>query len=211
MLVQLGDYEVPVEIIKKNNKNIYFRFKDDGVLYVTCNRFVSQKEIVRLIKQNENSLLRMYKANAKKIERDLSFYYLGKPYTRVFDDNVKKVYIDDDMIYAKNQKQLDKWYKDECLRVFKERIDECLKMFNNIPPFSLKIRSMKTRWGVNNVTRRIITLNSELLKKAETLIDYVIIHELCHFYEANHSSRFWKQVEMRYPDYKEARKRMKVE
>ena len=151
------------------------------------------------------------KQTMKKYERDLSFYYLGNPYTKVFDDSIKKVYIEDDMIYAKNQKQLDKWYRDECLRVFNERIDECLKLFDDIPMFSLKIRCMKTRWGVNNVTRRIITLNSELLRKATTLIDYVIIHELCHFYEANHSSRFWKQVELRYPKYKEARKRMKVE
>lgn len=211
MFVQLGSYEVPLEIEKKKNKNVYFRVKEDGTLYVTCNRFVSQRDILKMIKDNEKSLLKMYEAAMKRFERDLFFYYLGNPYTKVFDDSVKKVYIDDDMIYAKNQKQLDKWYKDECLRVFNERIDECLKLFNDIPMFSLKIRSMKTRWGVNNVTRRIITLNSELLKKAITLIDYVIIHELCHFYEANHSSRFWKQVELRYPKYKEARKRMKVE
>ena len=70
---------------------------------------------------------------------------------------------------------------------------------------------MKTRWGVCNRSSNVITLNTELLKKEIDLIDYVIIHELCHFYEANHSSRFWKQVEKRYPKYKEARKRMKVE
>ena len=211
MFVQLGNYEVPVEIERKNNKNIYFRVKEDGTLYVTCNRFVLQREIVQLVKDNEKSLLRMYEAAIKRFERDLSFYYLGNPYTKVFDESVKKVYIEDDMIYAKNQKQLDKWYKDECIKVFNERIDECLKLFDDIPMFSLKIRTMKTRWGVNNVTRRIITLNSELLKKAPTLIDYVIIHELCHFYEANHSSRFWAQVEKRYPYYKLARKRLRVE
>ena len=68
---------------------------------------------------------------------------------------------------------------------------------------------MKTRWGVNNVTKRIITLNSELLRKDVDLIDYVIIHELCHFYEANHSNKFWYQVSLRYPDYKMARKRLR--
>ena len=53
---------------------------------------------------------------------------------------------------------------------------------------------MTSRWGVNNVTKKIITLNTELLKKSIDLIDYVIIHELCHFYEGNHSNRFWYQV-----------------
>lgn len=211
MIVQLGDYEVNVEIIRKNNKNIYFRVKEDGKLYVTCNRFVFQKDIIKMIKENEKSLLKMYEASMKKNERDLSFYYLGKPLIKVFDEKIKKVYIEDEMIYAKNDRQLDKWYKDECIRVFNIEIDKCLEWFDNIPPFSLKVRSMKTRWGVNNVTRRIITLNSELLKKDVTLIDYVIVHELCHFYEANHSSRFWAQVEKRYPEYKLARKRLRVE
>ncbi|MGN1370822.1 MAG: M48 family metallopeptidase [Candidatus Coprovivens sp.] len=211
MFVQLGDYKVSLEIEKKKNKNIYFRFKDDGTLFVTCNKFFSEKEILKIIQKNEKSLLKMYETAKKKQEKNLSFYYLGKPYTKVFDENVKKVYIEDDMIYAKNSKQLEKWYKEECFRVFSERIDECLTMFKDIPKFSLKIRMMKTRWGVNNVTKRVITLNSELLKKDVSLIDYVIIHEICHFYEANHSSRFWKQVDIRYPDYKLARKRLRVE
>jgi predicted metal-dependent hydrolase len=145
------------------------------------------------------------------INSPLQFTYLGKPYVKVFDESVKGVVIEDGFIYAKNESTFDKWYKNECIKVFSDRINFIVNYFDNIPKFSLRIRNMKTRWGVNNVTRRIITLNSELLKKDVSLIDYVIIHELCHFYEANHSSRFWKQVEKRYPKYKEARKRMKVE
>ena len=68
---------------------------------------------------------------------------------------------------------------------------------------------MKTRWGVNNLSNKTITLNSELLKKEIDLLDYVIIHELCHFYEANHSSRFWEHVSKYYPKYKEARRRLR--
>ena len=49
------------------------------------------------------------------------FYYLGDPYTKVIDDNVKKVYIEDEYIYTKNDKMLDKWYKEECLKIFTER------------------------------------------------------------------------------------------
>ena len=68
---------------------------------------------------------------------------------------------------------------------------------------------MKTRWGVCNRRDNVITLNTELLKKDIDLIDYVIIHELCHFYEANHSKKFWDLVSIYYPDYKNARKRLK--
>ena len=206
MDVQLGDYNIHVEIIRKRNKNIYFRFKDDGVMYVTCNRLIPLSEIKRLIKQNEKSLLKMYEKEIKRIEKNMRFYYLGKEYTVVYDEKLKGVSIDDDMIYTKNEKTLDKWLKSECERVFKEEIRRIVNDFYNIPPFSLRIRKMSTRWGVNNVTKRIVTLNSELIKKDISLIDYVIVHELCHFYEANHSKKFWYQVSLRYPDYSKARK-----
>lgn len=211
MNIQLGTYTIPLEIIRKNNKNIYFRFKDDGTLYVTCNRFVSVAEVKRLITSNESSLLKMYKNFLKQNEKNNHFYYLGDPYTIVYDDSLKKVTIIDDMIYTKDEKMLEKWYKNEALKIFGERIKAQVINFHDIPEFTWKIRKMTTRWGVNNVTKRIITLNSELLKKDVTLIDYVIVHELCHFYEANHSQRFWNQVSIRYPYYKLARKRLRVE
>ena len=209
MEVLLGEYKVPVEIIHKKNKNIYFRFKDDGILYVTCHRLVPAFEVERLIKQNEKSLLRMYEKQLKVMDRNLRFYYLGKEYTVCYDESVKEVYFDDGILYTKNEKMLEKWLKLECFRVFQDEIDKLMPQFQNIPSFQLKIRKMSTRWGVNNVTKRIITLNSELMKQDVSLIDYVIVHELCHFYEANHSSRFWYQVGLRYPDYKEARKKLR--
>lgn len=209
MVIQLGKYEVPLEIIRKKNKNIYFRFNEEGTLIVTCNRFVSEKELRNLIIQNEKSLLRMYEKYMKELEKAKQFYYLGKPYTLVYDEKIKEVEIKEDFIYAKDSKKLEQWQKKECLKIFEERINVLLQHFSNLPLFTLKIRKMKTRWGVNNVTKKIITLNSELLRKDVDLIDYVIIHELCHFYEANHSSKFWYQVSLRYPDYKMARKRLR--
>lgn len=209
MVIQLGMYEVPLEIIRKKNKNIYFRFNDEGILVITCNRFVSEKELRNLIVQNEKSLLRMYEKYMKELEKAKQFYYLGKPYTLVYDEKVKEVEIKENFIYARDSKKLEQWQKKECMKIFEERVNVLLRYFSNLPLFTLKIRKMKTRWGVNNVTKRIVTLNSELLRKDVDLIDYVIIHELCHFYEANHSNKFWYQVSLRYPDYKMARKRLR--
>ena len=204
----LNGVKFQVEIERKNNKNVYFRFKD-GILYVTCNRFVSERDLSKMIEKNEMPLYKMYLKVQKKEDKEQVFTYLGKPAVKVFDENVKKPYYEDGYIYAKNNRDFEKWYKNECERVFSIRIRDWLPYFDNIPEFSLKVRNMKTRWGVNNVTKHIITLNSELLKKDIALIDYVIVHEICHFYEANHSKRFWNQVEKRYPRYKEARKALR--
>ena len=210
MEVDIGSQTFPVEITRKNNKNIYFRFKND-TLYVSCNRFISEREIIKMIKANQEPLKKMYDKIKRKEKNDIIFRYLGTPITIVYDERIKNTYWEENILYTKNEKNFDKWYKQECLKIFKERIDCLLPRFNNIPEFSVKVRKMTSRWGVNNVTKRIITLNTELLKKDIDLIDYVIVHELCHFYEGNHSSRFWNQVSLRYPNYKEARKRLRIE
>ena len=75
MEVVLGGNLINVSIVRKNNKNVYFRFKDDE-LVVTANRLVSEAKIEKLIMENEKSLLRMYNHVIKKSERDLQFCYL---------------------------------------------------------------------------------------------------------------------------------------
>ena len=209
MQVVLDNKPFEVEIIRKPNKNIYMRFKNQNTIMVSCNRLVSEKEIEKLLIKNKESLLKMYEKKAKEEMNDAFFWYLGKPYTKVFDGISKTVAFERDCIIIKDEKMLNKFYAQECVRIFQSEVNRIVPYFKNIPRFSLKIRKMKTRWGVNNITKRTITLNSELLKKDLDLLDYVIIHELCHFYEANHSSRFWAHVQEFYPKYKEARRRLR--
>lgn len=200
---------VNVEIIRKNNKNLYMRFRDKFTLIVTVNPFVSEREIAKIIEKNMKSLVKMWQKKDQEEQKDAFFCYLGKTYTRIFDGVTKKVEFIGDNVIAKDEHTLAKFYKQECERIFTSEVNRITPYFKNIPPFALKIRTMKTRWGVNNRGNNTITLNSELLKKDIDLLDYVIIHELCHFYEANHSPRFWAWVSKYYPDYKLARKRLR--
>ncbi len=151
----------------------------------------------------------MLKQKEQEASDNEYFLYLGKKFKKVFDGTSKNPNFHDEQIWAKDEKTLDKFYASECLRLFQSEMNRILPWFPNIPPFDLKIRNMKTRWGVNNQGSKTITLNSELLKKDLDLLDYVIIHELCHFYEPNHSKAFWNHVEEYFPKYKEARKRLR--
>lgn len=200
---------VEVVIVRKQNKNIYLRFKEDKKLYATCNKWVTENKIEKLIDDNIEKITKMYQSITKTVYNDSFFNYLGKKYTICYNENIKTPYFDSDLIFVKNEKALNKFYQKECIRIFESEMNRILPYFKDIPKFTLKIRNMKTRWGVNNRGSKSITLNSELLKKDIDLLDYVIIHELCHFYEANHSSRFWAHVSKYYPKYKEARKRLR--
>jgi len=207
-LIILGE-KIEVVIERKKNKNVYLRFIDEYTLQITCNSFISKHQIEKIIKRNETSITKMYLQKKKERSDSKYFKYLGKNYTPIYESNNSEIRFTTDTIYAKNEKSLQKFYHAECFRIFQNELERILPCFTNIPKFTLKVRTMKTRWGVNNFGSHTITLNSELLKKDLDLIDYVIIHELCHFYEPNHSPSFWRHVEEFYPKYKDARKRLR--
>ncbi len=208
MTFEISGILVPVIIKKKNNKNIYMRIVNNSIL-VTCNGWVSKKEIVCILEKNRKELEKMWNHVQIEKEREQYFYYLGNPYNIMIKENQNKVEIEEKNVYCKDLKSLEKFYGEECKRIFNMEVLRIKEYFKDIPKFTLKIRKMKTRWGVNNLSGHSITLNSELLKKDLDLIDYVIIHELCHFYYQNHSPSFWTCVESYYPKYKEARKRLR--
>ena len=193
MQVVLDDKKIDVIIEHKQNKNLYIRVTDNLELSVTCSKRVSEKEILDIIKELDNNSI---------------FYYLGKPYTIIYNKDVGKYYIEEDCIIVKDEKMLNKFYANECVRVFTQELEKYNPYFNYLPKYSLRVRKMKTRWGVCNRGNNTVTLNSELLKKDIRLIDYVVVHELSHFKEANHSDKFWHEVSLRYPNYKEARKEL---
>jgi hypothetical protein len=209
MEYNLNGHPIKIEMIIKRNKNIYMRFINPHTLLVTCNKHISLKEITTILAKNEKSLIKMQNEKKKESEQAKFFHYLGVAYEFNFDAQTQNPFFNGNQIVAKDEQTLAKFYQKECQRVFQSELKRIIPYFPNIPQFTLKIRNMKTRWGVNNRGNNTITLNSELLKKDLDLLDYVIIHELCHFYEANHSASFWQHVEEYYPKYKEVRKRLR--
>lgn len=73
----------------------------------------------------------------------------------------------------------------------------------------ITIRHQRTRWGSCSFKGNL-NFNCYLMRAPEEILDYVIVHELCHRLEMNHSERFWKEVARVMPDYKERRKWLRV-
>lgn len=206
-IININNNKINVILNKKKIKNIYFRIDDDLNLVINLNKNISQNNLDKIIRENEQAILNMY-LNAKKVYdiKKEYYLYLGNRYKIKIDENKKDIELFNDYVITPSIDALNKFTIKKCREVLEERVKNIKIMFDDLPEFTLRIRKMKTRWGVCNFTKQIITLNSELITKDISLIDYVIIHELCHFKHQNHSPLFWQEVEKYYPYYKKARK-----
>ena len=207
MVIEYNNNKYEVEIIKKNNKNIYIRIKDNKII-VTCNYFTTKREIEKLIKTNYNSITKMIdKVNIKK-EKEDNFYLFGTKYDIIY--GFSDINISDNKIYIKDNKTLNKYLDNKIKEVFTNRLDFWYNIFNeNIPVPNLKIRKMTSRWGVCNLKNKNVTLNYYLYKYDLDCLDYVIVHELSHFIYPNHSKGFWNLVSNYIPNYTVKRNKLK--
>lgn len=89
--------------------------------------------------------------------------------------------------------RLDQWLKTQAIQYLPERLNYWSSVTNLVPQ-DLLIKKYKSRWG-SCTSRGVVSLNSRLMLCPPNVIDYVIIHELCHLVHLNHSSPFWQLVQ----------------
>ena len=210
MKLELNNKTYPIEIIYKNNKNMYLRIKDDLKVVITAPKRTPERVITSFISNNIDYIIKIIiqKEQIKTKKQD-KLEYLGNLYD-ICRINEKNIYIGDTKAFVGTKVNLDTWYKKKSKEVFETYYNNCFEQFkeSKIKP-DLKIRKMKSKWGVCNITNKTITLNQELIKLDSKYLEYVIYHELCHLKHPNHSKDFWNLVEVYIPNYKQIRKEMK--
>lgn len=101
------------------------------------------------------------------------------------------------------------WYKKNGKSVFIKRADYWAALMH-VSYKNLSLKEQKTRWGSCSSLGNL-NFNWKLLLMEPRLLDYVVVHELAHLREMNHSAAFWKIVEVCIPDYRECRNALKTE
>ncbi|WP_367110752.1 M48 family metallopeptidase [uncultured Psychrobacter sp.] len=97
---------------------------------------------------------------------------------------------------------LDKWYQDRAEIIFAERLHAVLSKASWVTSMpSFRLMAMKKQWGSCSTKGNLI-LNPHLVKAPKECIDYVILHELCHIAEHNHSERFWRLLTQVMPNWR---------
>ena len=198
-----------VEVKRKDNKNTYIRVWD-GKITVSTGYFISNKQIADLLEENRKAINKMIEKDNKRIEKRELFLLFGEYYEIVYGDFDRPLVMEEGKISVVNREVLCKWLDDYVHFTFYRHLMYWHDEFDGrVPIPNLKIKKMKSRWGVCNTKNKNVTLNLELFRYDIKCLDYVIIHELAHFLVPNHSKDFWKIVEEYCPDYKEIRKMLK--
>ena len=103
----------------------------------------------------------------------------------------------------KIQKYLEYWYRSRAREKLLEKVERFSKLIG-VCSKGLRVGNFKSKWGSCDSHRKL-AFNWNLIKAPHSIIDYVVIHELCHIIQPNHSKLFWREVEKYDPEYKDHR------
>lgn len=207
------------KIIKSDRKSISIQVLHNGNLLIRAPRNISKNEIERIINKHKNWIERKQETIknrtpiAKKFVEGETFLLFGKKLFLKFSKNYAIPAIFDNKILInqeveKNWRQIfELWYKKTALDFFKKRALIYSKLLG-VNYKIIKISNAQKRWGSCS-SKGNINLNWRLIMSPIEIIDYVVIHELAHLIEPNHSKNFWYHVQRIQPEYKQHRKWLK--
>ena len=107
MNFQIDNLYYPVEVIRKKNKNTYIRVKSGNVISVTTNRWVTDRQIEKLLKENEKVLKKMLIKCQKEEEKKNNFYILGQAYDIIVVSGIDKIEISDNKVFTPTKRKLE--------------------------------------------------------------------------------------------------------
>ncbi len=186
------------------------------VTQVLVESFVKNKS--RWIQAKINELKQCaFSAEERSYAHGRSFLFLGKSYPlhyvpsdkrrvgiRWMSDHWQGVVpmdIDADHMEDKVRRALKRWYELEAREILASRVFNCARALG-VDPLSVAVRGQKRIWGSCHYREQKIYLNWKMVMAPLHVIDYIIIHELCHLKSPDHSKKFWAFVKKACPDYK---------
>ena len=224
-----GDDIIDFEVLESPSRTqkIVIKVYADCRVVVSTPSNADDKTIIEAVKQRSRWIykqLREFREQSKFItprqyKSGESHFYLGKQYLlKVIHDDTKpkgvkllrgKLEVNAlDANLESIQSHLKEWYRDRAKVIFEVRLQRILEqaLWVGDKP-EIRLVTMRTQWG-NCSPSGVLTLNPHLVKAPTICIDYVILHELCHLAEHNHSDRFYQLLTQVMPDWETIKERL---
>ena len=170
-------------------------------------RWINQRAILNFEEQNLK--------NREFIDND-KFYFRGDEYrlslilerkeaVKIEGGLLVVSYVDDKSIGRENIKRLlEDWYLKESTKILKARTEELAQQMR-VQPFGITVKNYNSKWGSCTANNKI-SYNWRIIMAPDHIVDYLIVHELSHIIEPNHSKNFWYQVGSYCKDFQKKRK-----
>jgi predicted metal-dependent hydrolase len=223
--IVLGSHAVDYALRRSSRRSIGFMIDDDG-LRVTAPKRVTLADVDNAIRAKQRWILtKLHERGERRMQRaqrppiqwvdGAQLPYMGGDITLRLVDAMRSQCTFDPASRALTvgvapglsewqlRERIKHWFQDEARRLFAERLDRFAPQLG-VAYNAFALSSAGTRWGSCTVEGNI-RLNWRLIHYPLALIDYVVVHELAHLREMNHSPAFWATVSVAYPDYDGAR------
>ncbi len=213
--LQVKDIDCLVDvIIKRSNKNIYLRVRDN-ILWITSPKNLSDDFIKNMILKNYDSI---YKSLHTPSFEPSGLHFFGKEYSlEIISSMTDHIEVEENkmMIYTKKkenshiQKLVSLFYAKELSKFVEKNILQIKFDFHIDYEITFAFKNVKTYFGECFVKRRHIILATKLAKYEPRYILSVIYHEMAHFFYQNHSMQFYSLLEQVFPGYVQTQKSLR--
>lgn len=225
--INLNEREISYNLERKNVKNINLRIKANQSIYVSANFGVSDNTIEEFLCSKAEYILKAldHYADIAKYAPKPKQYVDGETFRILGHDLRLKVVlgkrniVESDGMYITltvkdtndhelKKKTMDKWIKNYCKEVLFTVCESIYPKFQKygIDFPELRFRNMVSRWGSCQPKRKVLTFNISLVEAPLSCIEYVVAHEFTHFLQPNHSKKFYAQLAMFMPDWRERKR-----
>jgi len=214
------------EVIRTRRRKTASIKINDGAVSVMVPQGLSQESIQQLI-ANKKKWIRekLYlqsqsrPVNSKEFVSGEAFSYLGRNYRlKVVSDSYQPAKLHHGQLVVMIPEAMQtpnsirnvvvRWYRLHALDRLIEKTDRYAAIVGKAPS-KVDIKTYRSRWGSCHADGRVL-YNWKIIMAPNRIVDYVVVHELCHLVHHNHSPQFWKAVERVMPDYAECREWLKV-
>jgi predicted metal-dependent hydrolase len=214
--LKLDSHNILIDDIKRSKrKSMSISINYDLKIQIKAPYWVTNKEIEAFVIQSKKWIQNKIgylstkpKPKSKSFLNGDKYLFLGKEYTLKFSLGTEFILTEEGellvpTLFSNDTKSaIIDWYKKQAEKIIKERC-EFIAQSTGVKPNKIKINNAKTRWG--SCTRRgNLCFTWKLIMAPLFVVDYVVLHELIHFFHHNHSKNYWAMVQKFMPNYHEA-------
>ena len=188
--------DIPVHVTYSRQRNIYFRYKEDG-FHISAPYLTSKRTIETGLNKFAEKAIKQFTNSHSKFSFDEDFVYLLGEKQSLNALNIK------------NPQELQGFLQKNAAFLITELVKKYEGIMGVFEPYKVKVRDTERQYGSNSKRTHTLSFQTSLIHYSPEIIETVVVHELAHDFERNHGKNFYNIVYSFSPNYKELQKKLK--